>query len=129
MVKNKHIRQTKKPRKDSSLLFILACSLLGGYLVFTSFAAQKPNTTKPGVISINALPKNGIYYRFPLSNQVRYCFESPQQFARFKIYDGQTLKESYDLTDACIIPKQNYNNPVISITGVSANSQLTIVKR
>ena len=129
MARNARLKKTKRIRFDASMLFVGLCSLLGGYLVFTSYAAQHPNTTQPGVVSLGALPKNGIYYRFAFSDQLKYCFDAPQKYARFIIYDNQVLRESFRLDQGCALPKKSYKNPVISITGVSADSQLVITNQ
>ena len=126
MAKNKRLKKNQRVRFDASMLFVGLCSLVGGYLVFTSYAGHRVNTTKPGVVAIDTLPKNGIYYRFPVKKGLQYCFDSPQKYARFVIYDQKILRESFRLDEGCAVPKKDYKNPVISITGISASSQLSI---
>lgn len=110
------------------MLIVGLFAMLGGFFVYGTYARQKPNTKKPGVISISSLPKNGIFYQFSLSNKLKYCFEDPQRFAKIQVYSNGKLQESSSIEKACFSPAKTYENATVLITGISKESLLEIKK-
>jgi hypothetical protein len=129
MRKNNQLRSKSRIRTDKSMLIVGLFSLAGGWFVFTSYAAQKPATTKPGVVSLQSLPKKGVYYKFSLNSKLKYCFEDPQQHAKLTVYSSKELLAQFNIESGCFSPKQSYSNAIISITGVRTDSKLKITNK
>lgn len=110
------------------MLVVSLFAMLGGFLVYGTYARQKPNTTKPGVISVSSLPKNGVFYQFSLSDTLKYCFEDPQEFAKIQIYTEGRLQEASSIEKRCFSPANSYENATVLITGIARESQLEIKK-
>lgn len=131
MAKNKQLKQVRQMKFDKIMLLVGIVSVFGGFLVFTSYAARKVNTVVPGVVSVNSLPKSGVFYEFSLEKSLEYCFGAPdpQERAKVEIYNNKKLVATHDISEGCFSPKKSYETPVLTISGVSQESSLKISKQ
>ena len=129
MAKNKQLKQAKQLKFDKMMIGVGIVSMLGGFLVFRGYAAQKIDTSKPQSISMSALKKQGIYYDLSFSKDLKYCFDSVQPRSKVTIYSEDSLSETHDISKGCFKPEKSYKSARTLITGVSANSQLLITKQ
>ena len=129
MAKNKQLKQTKQLKFDKMMISVGLFSILGGFMVFKSYAGRRVNTTKPGSVSVSAINKTGIFYNMSFDSKLKYCFKSPQARARVVIYSAGSLSESHDISKGCFVPNKSYNGVRTMVTGVSVDSQLVISKQ
>jgi len=129
MAKNRQLKQSNQLKFDKMMISVGIISLLGGFMVFRSYAAQKSDTSKPGTVNISSINKTGIFYNMSYRNDLKYCFKSPQARAKIAIYSDGSLSESHDISKGCFIPNKSYDSARTMITGVSADSQLVVSKQ
>lgn len=117
--------RTRKNNKDILMLSISIFAIIGGSIVFRSFAAKNTDTIKPGKVTISKLVEDGNNtISFEVKNNLMYCLDSRIDIKIDKIL----VKLNYDisLNKYCFIPEKD-SIASIDKNNVS-NSELTIIE-
>lgn len=125
MSKNLQLKQTRQLHFDKMMLLVGAVSLVGGLLVFRSYALQKPDTTKAGSVELRKLTDdNDSSYVIDIIKNTNYCFSRANDDATVRISGADPIT----LYNACFRLQRDVSGASVVTTGVDPTSQLLIAK-
>lgn len=132
MAKSKVLKANKRIKTDKFLLQVGIVALVGGFLVYGSYAyqARGSGTSKPGEYRLENIKRQGAFYQMSFAEGLKYCFGEFQERARVSVYGDFELQNSYVLDEnGCFVAKENANDARTTITGVGRDSVLKVTKQ
>jgi len=136
MQKNKKMRSRRRIN-DIGMIGLCLFALIGGLVVFRSYAEQKNNTKVPNVVSMTgfkiATTNGSATYQFATNKNLNYCISFIGQIKSsvpIVRYETITQKLKYDPVkrELCFRPMLDANKVTLTLDKTLQIKQLTITK-
>lgn len=121
------LKQMKRLHYDRLMITIGVFSLLGGFLVLSSFAFRNPNTTEPGVVEISKLSNENGVYTLDIQKDLKYCFQQNGEKAEVVFYSSEG-DSTILLENGCFNSFESVNGARIGLKNVDLNAPMIITR-